>query len=302
MSSPDEVRQRYAEEIRDVLKVRFGIALSQNLVDAFRNLSREHFLGPGPWLIRGNKKNFRQRLTNWLSRRHATDDWTTTDPRHLYHHDTIVAIDAKRGLNNGQPSGLAAWIHFLELQKGDRVLHVGCGLGYYTAIIAEVVGPTGHVTGIEIDLDLASGACQNLSYLNHVKIVNGDGAEYSTGPMDAILINAGVTHPRLLWLDNLQQGGRMIIPLTTEKGRGLVLKLKRELEGYTAGFVLTTQVFDCVGSRNEELSERLHDGFKRRNWRSVKSLRLDAHESNRSCWFHGNEFCLSMLPLSENHN
>src|SRR4029078_4004625 len=180
MSNPDEVRQRYAEEIRDVLKVRFGITLSQHLVDAFRNVSREHFLGPGPWLIRGNKKNFRRGLTSWLNRSRATDDWTTSEPKHLYHHDTIVAIDGKRGLNNGQPSGLAAWIHFLELQKGDCVLHVGCGLGYYTAIMAEVGGPTGHVTGIEIDSDLASRACQNLTHLNQVKIVNGDGAKYST--------------------------------------------------------------------------------------------------------------------------
>jgi hypothetical protein len=47
MSDLDAVRRRYAEEIRDVLKARFGIALSKPLVDAFGKVSREHFLGTG---------------------------------------------------------------------------------------------------------------------------------------------------------------------------------------------------------------------------------------------------------------
>jgi protein-L-isoaspartate(D-aspartate) O-methyltransferase len=245
------------------------------------------------------KKNTCQRFTCWLHRSDPIDNWTTVDPEHLYRHDAIVAIDVCRGLNNGQPSGLASWIHFLELQKGDRVLHVGCGVGYYTAIMAEVVGPTGHVIGIEIDAGLAARACQNLTYLDHVKVVHSDGGEYIAGPTDAIFINAGTTHPRLAWLDSLQLGGRMIIPLTTENGRGAVLSVKCEPRGYAARFVFTAQVFHCVGSRNEELSERLHDGFTRGKWRSVQSLRLEPHESSESCWLHADEFCLSTLPLSE---
>ena len=296
MNDPDKVRRTYAEEIRDVLKVRFGITLSNRVVDAFGKVSREYFLGPGPWVIRGARKNIRQRATRWLRRSDATDDWTTSNPKHLYPHDAIVAIDVNRGLNNGQPSALASWIHSLELKEGDRVLHVGCGLGYYTAIMAEVVGPTGHVTGIEIDPELAARARHNLSYLDQAEVVHGDGGEYITGPTDAILVNAGTTHPRRAWLDSLQPGGRMIIPLTSEKGRGGVLSVKREPRGYAARFVFTTQIFDCVGGRTEELSERLRDGFTRRTFRLVQSLRLEPHESTESCWLHGNEFCLSTLP------
>ena len=302
MSNPDDVRRKYTEEIRDALKARFGITLSKRLIDAFANVSREHFLGPGPWVIRGIKKNLRQRFTCWLPGSTSPDDWTTCDPAHLYHHDAIVAIDVDRGLNNGQPSALAAWMHFLELQEGDRVLHVGCGVGYYTAIMAEVVGPTGQVTGIEIDPQLASRASRNLRDLGQVKIVHGDGGDYTTGPTDAILVNAGTTHPRLSWLENLKMGGRMMIPLTTEKGSGAVLKVKREPRGYNARFVITTQIFPCEGSRSDELSERLGDAFTRRNWRSIRSLRLEPHESTGSCWLHANEFCLSTLPLSELRN
>jgi hypothetical protein len=78
----------------------------------------------------------------------------TRDPNQLYR-DVVVAIDPRRGLNNGQPSGVATWLHFLELQAGGRVLHVGCGLGYYTAIIAAAVAP-GEVIGVELDAALAS--------------------------------------------------------------------------------------------------------------------------------------------------
>src|SRR4030095_2928289 len=227
MGDLDDIRRKYAEGIRGVLKLRFSIVLSKDLVDAFSKVPRESFLGPGPWLIRGTRNKIWHRFTCWLDRSDPTGDWTAVDPEDLYRHDAIVAIDAKRGLNNGQPSGLASWIHFLELHKGDRVLHVGCGVGYYTAIIAEVVGPTGHVIGIEINPELASRACENLAYLNHVEVVHGDGGECVTGPTDAVLINAGATHPRSAWLDSLQVGGRMVMPLETGKGRGGGVRRRR---------------------------------------------------------------------------
>jgi protein-L-isoaspartate(D-aspartate) O-methyltransferase len=299
MGDLDDIRLKYADGIRDLLKLRFGIILSEAVVDAFAKIPRESFLGPGPWLIRGTKNSIWQRFTCWLNRSVRTGDWITVDPKHLYRHDAIVAIDAGRGLNNGQPSGLASWIHFLELHKGDRVLHVGCGVGYYTAIMAEVVGPTGHVIGIEIDPELASRARQNLAYLGHAEVVHGDGGECVNGLTDAVLVNAGATHPRSTWLDNLRPGGRLIVPLTTENGIGGVLRVKRELRGYAARFIFTTQVFHCMGSRDAELSESLHDAFKLGAWRSVQSLRREPHEPSKTCWFHSDRFCLSTLLVPD---
>jgi protein-L-isoaspartate(D-aspartate) O-methyltransferase len=91
----------------------------------------------------------------------------------------------------------------------------------------------------------------------------------------------------------------MIIPLTTEKGRGGVLIVKRRLHGYAARFILTTQVFDCVGGRDAEMSKRLHDRFVRGSWRSVQSLRRDPHEQSKTCWLHDEGFCLSTLPVPD---
>jgi protein-L-isoaspartate(D-aspartate) O-methyltransferase len=292
------IRGNYAEEIRDLLRLRFRIELLPALVEAFAKVPREHFLGPGPWLIRQPNKKRWQRFACWLHRSDPmTSEWTT-EPKHLYQHDVVVAIDASRGLNNGQPSGLASWLHFLELHEGDRVLHVGCGVGYYTAIMAQVVGPTGRVIGVEIDSELALRARQNLAHLDQVEALQGDGGEYDPGPTDAIFINAGTTHPQSVWLDRLKPGGRMIIPLTADNGRGGILRVKRELQGYAARFIFTAVIFDCIGGRDDELSVRLRDGFRRGEWRAVQSLRREPHEPSNTCWLHGDGFCLSTLATA----
>jgi protein-L-isoaspartate(D-aspartate) O-methyltransferase len=298
MDDLENIRQLYAESIRDVLRRRFRFDLSETLVNAFAKVPRERFLGPGPWLIRCPRSGLSQRLACWLHRKERTADWTTTDPKHLYRHDYLVAIDARRGINNGQPTGLASWLHFLQIKEGNRALHVGCGTGYYTAILAELVGPAGQVIGIEIDSELASRAKENLAYLDHVEILQGDGGEYDPGPTDAILVNAGVTHPRQIWLDSLRLDGRMILPLTTDNGKGGILSVRREATGYSARFVFTVSIFDCAGGRDEALSERLHLGFKHGEWRSVQSLRRESHEPNNTCWLHGEDFCFSTSPVS----
>jgi protein-L-isoaspartate(D-aspartate) O-methyltransferase len=70
----------------------------------------------------------------------------------------LVALDAARQLNNGQPSGLAFLIEAMELNPDDHVVHLGCGTGYYTAIMAHVVGEAGRVTAVELDGNLANRA------------------------------------------------------------------------------------------------------------------------------------------------
>ena len=75
----------------------------------------------------------------------------------------LVALDANRTLNNGEPASLSRWLDSLDLGPGDRFLHIGCGVGYYTAIAAEMVLPRGGVVGVEVDPQLAERAKRNLS-------------------------------------------------------------------------------------------------------------------------------------------
>ena len=291
MATLESTRRRYAESIRGLLWRRHRLCLSDRLVEAFAEIPREKFLGPPPWLIRGAPAStVWQRVAVRFAGRQARDR-TTHDPSQLYR-DVVVAIDANRGLNNGQPSGAATWLHFLELQRGDRVLHIGCGLGYYTAIAAAAVAP-GEVIGVELDAALASRARANLADVRHVTIVDGNGVEYDSGPVDAILVNAGVTHPRALWLDNLRAGGRMLLPLTNEQGTGLMLKVTRKPNGWTAHFVSGLTIFHCVDGRDSAVCRRVAAGFAEGSWRSVQSIRRDAHGPDRDCWLHVEGLCLS---------
>lgn len=271
-------RQRYAEELRQKAQLR-----SPAVVHAFAQVPREHYLGPGPWKVLDLEY-------------HTTTD---ADPRHLYH-NVLVEIDVARQANNGQPSFLAFLIDALELQEGEHVVHVGCGTGYYTAILAEVVGLTGRVTAIEIDPELAARARSNLANLSQVKVVQADGGEYDPGPVNAILVNAGATHPRLLWLDRLLSGGRLILPLTvtTLPGTtGQILKVTRTEGGYSARFLSRTAIFPCIGARDLDADRRLWEAFVGGGWESVRSLRREPHEQDATCWLHGDSFCLSTFEL-----
>jgi protein-L-isoaspartate(D-aspartate) O-methyltransferase len=283
----ENIRRFYAEEIRVVANLR-----SQELVDAFAKTPRENFLGAGPWFYATPDI-----LAGGVKYRPTASD----DPMHLYH-NVPIAIDPGRDLPNGQPSAIGFFIDNLDLKNGDSVLHIGCGTGYFSAVIAETVGTGGQVTAVEIETDLAARAGHNLSYLPQVKVVCGDGSSYGSGPVDAILVNAGATAPLAIWLDNLKLGGRLIVPLTVSQGpgkmgSGLVLSVKQENDEYKARFISPVAIYHCFGGRDDEANSRLLALMAQGKWKAVQSLRRDCHEIADSCCLHGDDSCLSALTL-----
>ena len=135
------------------------------------------------------------------------------DPARVYH-NIAIAIDPARQLFNGQPGTLGVWLDTLEIAPGMRVLHVGAGLGYYTAVMAQCVGNRGRVVAYELDDALAQAARCNLSPYTNVDLHRGDASGQLDGAFDALLINAGVTHPLDSWLDAMAPGGRLMLPIT----------------------------------------------------------------------------------------
>lgn len=279
MSDPDKPihldtqRRFYAEELRAVANFR-----SDALVHAFAKAPREHFLGPGPWQVLNPWYRIEPSIETTYYR-----NTTDADPKHLYH-NVLVAIDAKRCLNNGEPAFLGFLIDALELQPGARVVHLGCGTGYYSAILAEVVGPRGHVRAIEIEPELAARARTNLTYLPHVEVIEGDGSELHAAA-DAILVNAGATHPRSAWLDSLRPGGRLLLPLTISNNSetpqsGQILKVMRRGNGLSAHFICQTVIFPCSGARDPEVNEKLNQAFQKGDSKSVQSLRRSTTNRN----------------------
>jgi len=286
-----ECRRFYAEGIKLAANVQ-----SSSLIEAFAHVPREKYLGSGPWKI--------VTMGSGLVGRPLYVETPDADPRHLYH-NLLVSLDSSRDLNNGEPAGLARWIDALELKSGDRVYHLGCGVGYYTAIIAEVVGADGDVLASEFDPDLAGRAKTNLAGYAHVTVVSGDGVAVDPGERDAILINAGVSHPHPKWLDSLRDGGRLVLPLTMSigmgtspnLGSGVMAKFTRISDTYSAQVVTPIAIFSCIGMRDAEKEQGLKEAMKAGKLFKMRSLRRDAHESNDTCIVHSAEMCLSSAEL-----
>lgn len=269
----------YAEELRWS-----GELKCERLIEALAKVPRERFMGQGPWQIKGEMQ---------LGGRYArTPD---ADPRHLYH-NVLVAIDARRGLNNGLPAFLARLIQLLSLREGESVCHVGCGTGYYSAVMAELVGPSGNVVAVELDERLCCRSAVNLSNYAQVRVVNDDGFSFDCGRVDALLVNAGVNHLSPIWLRNLRTKGRMVIPLTLEKWGGHILRAVRTGRNWQARLVSGVGIFPCGGGRDAQSELKLEAALRQGRMQEVRSLRLESHRRSRECWLHETRYCLSTRP------
>lgn len=289
-SSLDQLRRFFADEVAAIANVH-----TRALVDAFAAVAREQYLGPGPWQIALPGLDM---MPGAKARYRTTAD---ADPRHLYH-NVVVAIDPARQLNNGQPSALALWMDALSLRRGARALHVGCGVGYYTAILAHAVGPTGRVVAIEYDPDLAARARANLAGLAHVEVVHADGTTHDPGEFDAGLINAGVTRIATLWLDRLAPGGRLVVPLTfaaepSGMGTGLMLAVERDQDGYPARFISGVSIYPCTSGRDADSNAAVREMLMSRSWGRLRQVRRDPHTATGECVMHLDGACLSATPL-----
>jgi protein-L-isoaspartate(D-aspartate) O-methyltransferase len=281
----EECRRFYAEEIRYAANVS-----SPALVEAFARVPREKFLGPGPWKIAGAD------LSGGGAIYVPTED---ADPRRVYH-NVAIGLDPARNLNNGQPGSLAHWIDALDVKVGEHVFHLGCGVGYFTAILAEMVGPGGAVVASEVDAELAARARANLASYSHVTLRAGDGTGLEAGTFDAVLINAGVTHPDRSWLNLLSDRGRMIVPITisigaTGLGKGVMARIVREnSNAFSARVITLVAIYSCTVARDAELEPLLGKAFATGTLMRMKSVRVDAHEMSETCILHRSDVCFSL--------
>jgi len=287
-------RRFFAEELEAVARLR-----SVRLVDAFAAVPRERFLPAGPWTVLSDGADSYMLMAGIRTR--PTGD---ADPARVYH-NIAVAIDADRQLFNGQPGTLAVWIDTLDLAAGMRVLHIGAGLGYYTAVMAACVGATGRVVAYEVDEALAREAVRNLTPYAQVDLRCGDGSGPLDESFDAILVNAGVTHPLETWLDALAPGGRLMLPVTTPLpamgatlGKGVVVLITKQHDGAIGARVVTfVAIYSALGIRDAALDERIGKALTAgpAQWQAVKRLRRDPHDAAPSCWLHTDTCCFSSM-------
>jgi len=237
-------RRRYAELIGKRERIS-----SPRLLRALSEVPREEFLPKGPWRIK-SAAGHGYRLT------------ASADPIHLYD-DVLVAIDARRRLDTGLPSLWAHFIDRLDIAEKERVVQVGCGLGYFSAVLSEMVGPKGAVLAIECDAKLAGRASVNLRDYRNVEVVHGDGRRDIGGPADVIIVHAGFAHPYPLWIEQLRRKGRLLVPLTQRDREGTVIKIRRNNKGFEAEAVRQMRIFPGQGRGRGALDDRVADWWER---------------------------------------
>jgi protein-L-isoaspartate(D-aspartate) O-methyltransferase len=277
-TAPDrsaKLRRRYAADIARRAGVR-----DPRIEEAFAAVPREDFSGPPPWHISGG---------GFFSQ-------TEDDLARLYD-DVLVAIDAKRGINNGQPSLHALCIDALAPKEGETVVQIGAGAGYYTAILARLVGPTGRVIAYEIEPDIAERARLNLVGYPQVEVRAHSGVGEALPRADCIYVNAAASHPVRVWLDALNVGGRLLFPLQAERSSGAMLLVTRPDHGdaWPARIFSGVVFIACEGAQDVRIARKLDDAFRRGGSGEVRSLRFGGGPS-ASAWLSGDGWALSTEP------
>ncbi|MGE0579702.1 MAG: protein-L-isoaspartate O-methyltransferase [Reyranella sp.] len=273
MSSIEAARHYYAQ-----LVTGHGGVRDPRVTDAFATTPRERFVGAGPWTV----FNFAGGYIETPSDDHA---W-------LYQ-DVLVALSRGQGINNGMPSLHARCLDALALNEGETVLHVGTGTGYYTSILAALVGPAGSVVAYEIEPALLAMAKANLAGQPNVSLQGVSGTSGSLPPCDAIYVNAGATHPVDTWLDDLRPGGRLLFPLTPDQGLGGMLLVTRgDGKTWPTRFVCPAGFIPCHGARDPQMAAVLADAFRRQSLWTVQTLHRGTVPDD-SCWVAGNGWWLS---------
>ncbi|OPF73206.1 methyltransferase, FxLD system [Streptomyces antioxidans] len=159
----------------------------------------------------------------------AVETALRTVPRHLFVPDASledayanVPVNIKYDTDGtsiscaSQPGVVALMLDQLEAQPGDRILELGAGTGYNAALIAYLVGESGHVTTIDVDDDLVEGARAHLAAtgFTNVEVLTRDGAlgHADGAPYDRVIATVGAHGVPHAWTQQLAPGGRLLVP------------------------------------------------------------------------------------------
>src|SRR5215831_8286376 len=177
-------------------------------------------------------------------------DFLPSPVRDLEYEDRPLPIGYDQ--TTSQPSLIAMMIAALELKPGCRVLEVGTGSGYQTALLAELCSS---VSSIEIVAPLAERAAAKLRELGYrnVNVKAGDGylGWPEQAPFDGIVVSASAPKVPAPLVAQLKPGGRMIIPIGEEHFGQLLLVIKQADGGYTSERTLPVSFVPMTGDQAE---------------------------------------------------
>ncbi|MEK7510451.1 MAG: protein-L-isoaspartate O-methyltransferase [Patescibacteria group bacterium] len=148
------------------------------------------------------------------------EDFLPSDMKNFATVDTALPIGW--GQTISQPFVVAFMLEHLEPKEGERILDIGAGSGWTTALLAHIVGPKGKVLAIEIVPGLAEIGRNNVRKYNFiekgvVEFICADGAKgcAQQAPFDRILASASLSKKKLpqAWKEQLKTGGKIVTPV-----------------------------------------------------------------------------------------
>jgi len=168
--------------------IREGRLKTQNIIEAFRKIKRVDFL--------------------------------PQDMKNLAELNEALPIGF--GQTISQPLVVAFMLELLEPKKGEKILDIGSGSGWTTALLAEIVGKQGKVIAIDIIPELVEFGKQNVAKYNFIKegrvefiCVDGSKGYQKEAPYDKILASATASKLPKAWKEQLKIGGRIVTPINS---------------------------------------------------------------------------------------
>lgn len=262
--------------------------LASRLEAALLAVRREDFIGAPPWYIS---------IISGGAPAYIELDASAADPILIYQ-THLFALMRDKGINNGDPMLHGTMLGALAPPVGGTVLHIGTGTGYYTAILAELVGTSGRIVGYEVEPTLAARAQALLADRNTVRIERVSGAATTLPKADAVYVNAGATRPHAAWLDALNDGGRLVFPLINAgtSGWGLNLAIVRGAQHYGVTVIGRAGFIACAGANDAAEGARVTTALQQGKLFTARQLiRNDAPDD--TAVLTGEGWWLSSRPL-----